>query len=64
VIFDEDASDQAIRSLIKRARNEMRAHRNCGYEIKAISKKGYKLEGNVCQIVAKTPKVPAKEAKK
>ena len=44
IIFDEDASDSAVRSVIKRARIEMRACPGCRYEIKSIPKWGYKLE--------------------
>jgi len=43
VIFDEDASESAIRSLIKRARKEMKDCPCCHCEIKTIPKKGYKL---------------------
>ena len=53
VIFDEWASDSAVRSVIKRARKEIKACRDCHYEIKPISKKGYKLERlDACQIVS------------
>ena len=44
VIFDEDVGISAIRSLIKRARKEMRNCPDCLYEIRSIPRKGYKLE--------------------
>jgi DNA-binding winged helix-turn-helix (wHTH) protein len=65
VIFDEDASGVAVRSLIKRARQEMKDCHDCCYEIKSISKKGYKLERQkMCQIVANVSKVPKNKRKK
>jgi len=44
VMFDEEASESAIRSMIKRARKEMRDCLDCYYEIRTIPQKGYKLE--------------------
>ena len=44
VMLDEYASDAAVRNLVKRARSEMSACRECPYFIKTISKRGYKLE--------------------
>ena len=65
VMFDEWASDSALRSMIKRARKEMKACRDCPYEIKPISKKGYKLERlGTCQIVSIGMKIPKKARKK
>ena len=58
VMFDEDASEVAIRGVIKRARKEMRSC-GCLYEIISIPKKGYKLETSkcvkTCQISQKMP---------
>ncbi|MCL2745405.1 MAG: helix-turn-helix domain-containing protein [Planctomycetaceae bacterium] len=51
VMLDEDVSNSAVRSVIKRARQEMRDWHGCPYEIKSIAKKGYKLERKKCQTV-------------
>jgi len=54
VMFDESVSDSAVRSVIKRARQEMRDCHGCLYEIKSIAKKRYKLEKrNMCRSVSK-----------
>ena len=44
VMFDEEASDAAVRNTVKRARKEMKACYGCRYEIKTIFKRGYRLE--------------------
>ena len=44
VMFDEEASGAAVRSVIKRARKALRVHHDCPYEIKSVSRHGYKLE--------------------
>jgi DNA-binding winged helix-turn-helix (wHTH) protein len=65
VICNEEASDAAVRNVIKRARNEMKNHHDCHFEIKSIPKKGYKLEKRkLYQIVSKTSKRPKKRHKK
>ena len=51
VMFDPQATEEAIRSMIKRARQEMRGYRCC-YEIVSISKKRYRLV-ETQQIVSK-----------
>ena len=57
VMFDAEASDSAIRSVIQRARQEMRDVPDCRYEIKSISKRGYRLERQkTCQVASKTSK--------
>ena len=48
VICNAEASDAAVRNVIKRARNEMKSHHDCHFEIKSIPKKGYKLERQKC----------------
>ena len=64
VMFDEDASEAAIRNVIKRARNEMKKHCDCHFEIKSIPKKGYKLERQkMYQIVSKASKLRKKTHK-
>lgn len=58
VMFDECASDSAVRSVVKRARQEMKSHRDCHVEIRSISKKGYKLEVlKICQVVSNSPEI-------
>jgi len=49
VMLDEDVSNSAVRSVIKRARQEIKDRHDCPYEIKSIAKKGYKLERKKCQ---------------
>jgi DNA-binding winged helix-turn-helix (wHTH) protein len=44
VMFDVEASDSAVRNVVKRARKEMKENGACRYEIKTICTKGYKLE--------------------
>jgi len=57
VICDEWASDSAVRSVIKRARKEIRTCPDCHYEIKSISQKTYKMEINsVSKCVSKVSK--------
>jgi DNA-binding response OmpR family regulator len=64
VIRNEEASDSAVRSVIKRARKEMKSYPECLYEIKSISKTGYKLERRkTCQNVAKPLKIVQKSAR-
>jgi hypothetical protein len=54
----------AIRSVVSRARNEMKARPDFHYEIENIRDQGYRLVGKeVCQSVSKTSKT-LKKAKK
>jgi DNA-binding response OmpR family regulator len=43
VMFDDEASDRAVRQVIVRARREIKACDDFHYEIKNIKEKGYKL---------------------
>ncbi|MCL2709680.1 MAG: helix-turn-helix domain-containing protein [Planctomycetaceae bacterium] len=61
VMIDVMASDSAVRNVVKRARKEMRACRDCPYEIKTIIRKGYRLEKTeMYQDVSKKPKISPK----
>jgi len=65
VIRNEEASDSAVRSVIKRARNEMKNCPECHYENKTNSKTGYKLERRkTCQNVAKPSEIAMKSERK
>jgi len=65
VMFNEDASDSAVRNVITRVRKEMRDCLDCQHEIKTIPKRGYRLERTKTQQnVSKTPRnTPAKRKK-
>ena len=63
VILDEYASDSAVRSVIKRARKEMRNCADCRYEIKSIPRWGYKLERQNMSNCVKGYKIAQKNRK-
>jgi len=65
VIFDEDASDRAVRLVIDRARKEMKCCPDFHYEINNVRGKGYQLiSREVFQSVSQPSKKPGKTAKK
>ena len=43
VMFDDEASDEAVKMVIRRARQEIEAHSFFPYEIATIPRKGYRL---------------------
>jgi len=64
VMEKEDASLDAVMSIVKRARNEMKSKKDFHYEIENIHEWGYQLiYRESCQCLSKTSKTPRKRRK-
>jgi len=64
VMHDAEASESAVRNLVKRARKEMNDWCDCCYEIKTIVKRGYRLERTErIKNVSITAETPQKQGK-